>query len=122
MSSLGAAVSKDEKLQDILTTPTLTASDKSAIVKELQKLAGPGGSQESVSNFLQALAENNRLNILKGVCDKFGVLMSAAQGEVELIVTSAQVCQEVKCLNGISRRKTNSASSASSCCGNSDIV
>ena len=40
---------------------------------------------------LEALAENNRLNQLEGVADKFATLMSAARGEVELTVTSAAV-------------------------------
>ncbi|KAJ2901345.1 putative oligomycin sensitivity conferring protein [Zalerion maritima] len=107
MASLNDAVSKDAKLESILETPTLTTTDKSAIVKELQKLAGPGGSQAAVSNFLEALAENNRLSILKGVCDKFRVLMSAAQGEVELIVTSAQPLDN-KTLNRLQSAATKS--------------
>jgi F-type H+-transporting ATPase subunit O len=56
----------------------------------LQKQTGASG--ETVKNFLTTLAENNRLGLLKGVCDKFGVLMSAARGEVEMVVTSATVC------------------------------
>lgn len=90
INTLNDAVAKDAKLDSILATPTLTTADKTAIIKELQKLAGPAGNQPAISNFLQALAENNRLNILKGVCEKFGLLMSAASGEVEMVVTSAQ--------------------------------
>lgn len=56
---------------------------------ELQKSAGASG--ETVKNFLATLAENNRLGLLPGVCGKFGELMSAARGEVEMVVTSAQV-------------------------------
>lgn len=56
---------------------------------ELQKSAGAAG--ETVKNFLATLAENNRLGLLPGVCAKFGELMSAARGEVEMTVTSAQV-------------------------------
>jgi len=44
----------------------------------------------TVKNFLETLAENNRLNQLEGAADKFGELMSASRGEVELKVTSAQ--------------------------------
>jgi F-type H+-transporting ATPase subunit O len=58
-------------------------------VAELQKNAGASG--ETVKNFLATLAENNRLGLLPGVCGKFGELMSAARGEVEMVVTSAQV-------------------------------
>lgn len=46
-------------------------------------------SDKTVKNFLQTLAENNRLSILAGVCEKFGVLMAASKGEVEMVVTSA---------------------------------
>lgn len=56
---------------------------------ELEKRAGGGGA--TVSNFLQTLAENNRLGLLGGVCSKFNELMSAERGEVEMVVTSAQV-------------------------------
>ena len=59
------------------------------MVAELAKQAGAGG--ETVKNFLNTLAENNRLGLLKGVCEKFGQIMSASRGEVELKVTSAQV-------------------------------
>ncbi|EFY91018.1 ATP synthase F0 subcomplex subunit OSCP atp5 [Metarhizium acridum] len=88
LSNLNAIVDKDAKLSQILAAPTLTAGDKSAIVAELAKQAGAGG--ETVKNFLNTLAENNRLGLLKGVCEKFGAIMSAARGEVELKVTSAQ--------------------------------
>ncbi|KAH0593399.1 hypothetical protein MHUMG1_08856 [Metarhizium humberi] len=88
LSNLNAIVEKDPKLSEILAAPTLTAEDKSAIVAELAKQAGAGG--ETVKNFLSTLAENNRLGLLKGVCEKFGTIMSAARGEVELKVTSAQ--------------------------------
>lgn len=62
------------------------------MINELAKQAGVGG--ETVKNLLAALAENNRLGYLKGVCVKFGELMSASRGEVELKVTSAQVSSE----------------------------
>ena len=43
-------------------------------------------------NFLDTMAENNRLSQLPEVCQKFLKLTSAAKGEVEVIVTSAAVC------------------------------
>ncbi|KAF3011525.1 hypothetical protein G7054_g3294 [Neopestalotiopsis clavispora] len=89
LSTLNDVVTKDSKLAAILSTPTLSDADKSAIVAELQKSLGASGSNDTIKNFLSTLAEYNRLSILKGVCDKFGELMSASRGEVELIVTSA---------------------------------
>lgn len=89
LAQLDALVTKDPKLSTILSAPTLSVEDKSAIVAELKKQSG--STNETVSNFLAALAENNRLGLLKGVCEKFGELISASKGEIELIVTSAQV-------------------------------
>ncbi|KAI1093435.1 putative oligomycin sensitivity conferring protein [Rostrohypoxylon terebratum] len=90
LSTLGSLVAKDAKLASILSTPTLSEKDKSAIVAELQKNVGAASANETVKNFLATLAENNRLGILGGVCEKFGQIMSASRGEVELVVTSAQ--------------------------------
>lgn len=92
LNKLGGLVLKDAKLATILEAPTLTAADKSAIVAELEKNAGTGAGGETVKNFLHTLAENNRLSLLSGVCNKFSELMSAARGEVEMTVTSATVC------------------------------
>ncbi|KAJ3471174.1 ATP synthase F0 subcomplex subunit OSCP atp5 [Fusarium solani] len=88
LSNLGALFEKDAKLAAILSAPTLTEADKKAIIEELAKKAGSGN--ETVKNFLETLAENNRLGLLPGVCDKFATIISAARGEVEVTVTSAQ--------------------------------
>ncbi|KAI1388862.1 OSCP-domain-containing protein [Hypoxylon trugodes] len=90
LTALGELYTKDAKLATILNTPTLSDADKSSIVAELQKNVGAAASNETVKNFLATLAENNRLGILQGVCEKFGEIMSASRGEIELIVTSAQ--------------------------------
>ncbi|RDL40290.1 N-terminal of the delta subunit of the F1F0-ATP synthase [Venustampulla echinocandica] len=89
LASLHAVYTRDPKLSTILQAPTLSAQDKSAIITELQKHTGGADKGDTVKNFLETLAENNRLGLLKGVCEKFGALMSAQSGEVELIVTSA---------------------------------
>lgn len=56
---------------------------------ELVKQASASGP--TLKNFLDTLAENNRLGLLNGVIGKFGQIVSAARGEVEMTVTSAQV-------------------------------
>ncbi|KAM5363565.1 hypothetical protein ACJZ2D_011949 [Fusarium nematophilum] len=88
LANLGALLEKDPKLAAILSAPTLTEADKKTIVAELEKQAGAGN--ETVKNFLDTLAENNRLGLLPGVCEKFSSIISAARGEVEVTVTSAQ--------------------------------
>jgi F-type H+-transporting ATPase subunit O len=91
LTTLAGLISRDPKLAGIVAAPTLTPADKDAIVAELQKQAGVSGTgADTIKNFLSTLAENNRLGLLQGVADKFAVLVSAAKGEVEMVVTSAQ--------------------------------
>lgn len=89
LSKLGNLIAKDSKLAAIIAAPTLSSDDKASVVSELAKQAGAQGS--TIKNFLDALAENNRLGLLGGVCEKFETIHSAARGEVEMTVTSAQV-------------------------------
>ncbi len=86
-----AAFRKDPKLATVLAAPTLSVADKQQVVQELQRRLGGPATAETVRNFLNTLAENNRLGVLEGVCEKFAALMSAHRGEVELVVTSAAV-------------------------------
>ena len=82
---------RDARLQRIVSAPTLSAEDKQQIINELQKQIGGADKGDTVKNLLNTLAENNRLGILEGVCEKFGTLISAYRGEVECIITSAAV-------------------------------
>ena len=82
---------KDTKLPIILNAPTLSPSDKSQIVQELQRHMGGQDKGDTVKNLLKTLSDNNRLGILQGVCEKFTTLMGAARGEMDLTVTSAAV-------------------------------
>lgn len=89
LANLNAILAKDQKLSTILSAPTLTQADKSQIIAELEKAAGVPSGDRTVKNLLKTLAENNRLSLLGGVCAKFGEIMSASRGEVEMVVTSA---------------------------------
>ncbi|KAL8977625.1 MAG: hypothetical protein Q9205_006613 [Flavoplaca limonia] len=89
LAVLAEMFKKDGKLPSILNAPTLSPSDKSQIVQELQRHTGAQDKGDIVRNFLKTLADNNRLGILPGVCDKFTTLMGAARGEMDLTVTSA---------------------------------
>lgn len=80
---------QDARLNTILKAPTLSVDDKKQIVAELQKSIGGTDKEGTVKNFLDTLAENNRLSVLEGVCDKFEALMGASRGEVEMTITSA---------------------------------
>jgi F-type H+-transporting ATPase subunit O len=89
LSSLAQTFKADRKLTNIISAPTLTASDKQQIIQELQKIAG-NDKGDIIKNFLQTLAENNRLGLLEGICEKFESLMGAHRGEMEVTITSAQ--------------------------------
>lgn len=89
MESLNQTFKNDVKLQQVLTSPTLTVSDKKQIVAEIQKTTNVQDKTNTVQNFLETLAENNRLAVLEGVTEKFAQLMSASRGEVEMTITSA---------------------------------
>ena len=89
LENLSNVFKKDPKLSEVLGAPTLSVSDKQQIVNELQKHIGTADKEGVVKNFLDTLAQNNRLGALEGVVEKFGELMSAYRGEVELTVTSA---------------------------------
>lgn len=91
LENLSAIFKSDPKLQQILSAPTLSASDKSQIVAEIQKKLGVSDKEGTIKHFLDTLAENNRLSVLEGVAEKFTTLMSAYRGEVELTVISAAV-------------------------------
>lgn len=95
LAALSDVFKKDTRLPQILTAPTLTPGDKSQIVLELQKHMGGADKGDTVKNFLKTLADNNRLGILEGVCEKFTTLMGAARGEVDLIITSAAVSPQL---------------------------
>jgi F-type H+-transporting ATPase subunit O len=90
LSALNGLFKKDAKLPAILAAPTLSASDKSAVIGEHLKHMGPGADKEKIlRSFMDTLAEHNRLGLLPGVAEKFDTLMGAHRGEVELVVTSA---------------------------------
>jgi F-type H+-transporting ATPase subunit O len=91
INALHEIYNRDAKLATIMQAPTLSVEDKSAIITELQKQIGGTDKGDTVKNFLSTLADYNRLGLLKGVCEKFGDLMSASKGEVELTVISASV-------------------------------
>ena len=72
-----------------LLRPSRTGTGQQ-IVQELQNHVGQD-KEGIVKNFLDTLAQNNRLGVLEGVVNNFGVLMGAHRGEIELVVTSAAV-------------------------------
>ncbi|EWC47660.1 mitochondrial ATP synthase subunit 5 [Drechslerella stenobrocha 248] len=90
LKSLKQLLDKDPKLVSVISSPTLSATDKSALVTEIHKAVPAAASDKNFKNLLAVLADNNRLGLLGGIADKFAILMGAHRGEVEATITSAQ--------------------------------
>lgn len=87
LASLNQLIQKDDKLSSILANPALSADDKKQAVDIVSKQVS---LDKTVTNFLEVLAENNRLNLISGISQQFEVLTNAYHGIVEATVTSAE--------------------------------
>ncbi|CCJ30111.1 unnamed protein product [Pneumocystis jirovecii] len=85
LSSLCSIINRDPKLSMVLNNPSLSFKDRSVIAEVLAKSLG---NDKLIFNFLEIVAEKNRLNLIKDIVKKFSYLMSAKKGEIEVIVTS----------------------------------
>lgn len=87
LTNLASLINKDAKLAAVMSSPTLDAQTKSALVAEVNKSVG---GDKTIGNLLAILAENNRLGLVPGIVNQFATLMKAHRGEVEAVITSAQ--------------------------------
>lgn len=85
-------------------------------MQELQRHIGNIEKGDTVKGFMKTLADNNRLGILQGVCEKFGVLMGAAKGELEMVVQSASVSSSPGALRKESEQRMRDLAIAPSTC------
>ena len=85
---------KNATMEQVLSAPALDAPSKGTVVQTLSKVVS---ANKATENFLNVLAENNRLGLLRGVIKQFSTLMKAHRNEVEAIVWSAQVCVYIYC-------------------------
>jgi F-type H+-transporting ATPase subunit O len=87
--SLGALknlIEKDQKLNTVVENPSLSTEDKKQLVKTITESANV---DQTTGNFLNVLAENNRLGLIGSVIKQFETLSNAHHGLVEATVTSA---------------------------------
>lgn len=89
LKSITLLIEKDSKLANVLANPSLSSSDKKAVVGAVVQSSGVS-SDKTIENFLTVLAENNRLNLIGEIASKFQVLSNAYHGLVEATVTSAE--------------------------------
>lgn len=86
IAALGALVKEDPKLAFILENPALSAEDKKIVVSTFSTAIN---ADQTVTNFLGLLADNNRLSLIPHITAQFETLTNAAAGIVEATITSA---------------------------------
>lgn len=82
----------DAPLRSVVVNPALSHKEKLDVIQLLTQTGG--GSPEAskfVKNILIVMSENGRLGHWDGVVSAFEKIMRAHKGEVDVIVTSAQV-------------------------------
>lgn len=85
MLALAAAVSQDDTVQRMLKAPRLTSTEKAATFIEV---CGDALNAQ-VRNFIQVLAENERLLLLPEIAALFELYKSEREKSVDVEVTSA---------------------------------
>lgn len=73
---------------DFLSNPVLSASARTASIKQLLS-TGSAKSSDVTFNFFQVMADNGRLYESKKVIEDFLEIMSAHRGEVKVTITTA---------------------------------
>lgn len=85
-----AAVTHNKKVKSLLSSPSLTAKQKSdAIVDVLGDVSSP-----QFANFIAALAENDRLMLVPEIFNLFSAMKAQQEKSVDVSVTSAYAIGE----------------------------
>ncbi|WP_335966955.1 ATP synthase F1 subunit delta [Galbibacter sp. PAP.153] len=84
MKDIFATIAGSKELQNVLQSPVIKLADKKAVVKEIFS----GLNAVSVG-LIDALIENNRIDLLKIVAEKYIILHDELRGEEVAIVTTA---------------------------------
>jgi F-type H+-transporting ATPase subunit delta len=87
---VGAAVVRDERVEKLIASPHVTPEQLAQLVIDI---AGPKLDEDG-RNFVRALAENRRLGYLPEISMLFDELKDAAEGVVDVTVTSASKLDE----------------------------
>eukprot|EP01135_Chromosphaera_perkinsii_P006895 Nk52_evm50s621 gene=Nk52_evmTU50s621 len=87
MANISKLAETNKQFGEFLHNPSLQRSAKATAIQEIMK---KGKFSETTSNFMQTLAENNRLGQTEKVVDAFEQIMRAHRGEVKCTVTSAR--------------------------------
>jgi F-type H+-transporting ATPase subunit O len=92
LNAIRKRLDSDAKLAGAVVNPAVSHQEKQDIVQLLSQIGGVGGEAgKAVKNLLLVMSENGRLGKWDGVQSAFERLMRAHKGEIDVVVTSAQV-------------------------------
>jgi len=90
VQDLKTLIEGSEELHALLTSPVADRAQKSAgIVAILDKATKKSKATDILKNYVRVVGQNNRLNILRAICEAFDGLMSTHNNEVTAFVTTA---------------------------------
>src|SRR5690606_26371973 len=84
MKSISATLKGSADLQHMLQSPVIKLSDKKAVLKEV--FSAVNATTEGLINLL---VENNRIDLLEAIAEKYSDLYDALKGIHKAIVTTA---------------------------------
>lgn len=87
LTSFQCSFKQDPKLRDFILNPTIKRNIKAAALKDV---AAKVKFNPATGFFLEALAENGRLNKLDNVINAYKLIMAANRGEVVCEVITAK--------------------------------
>lgn len=87
LTKIANLIKEDEKVNEFLTNPALSKVDRKTVIDTLSQNLK---LDNTVTNFLSVLSENNRLGELSNIYKNFGLLYDAHQGIVDATITSAK--------------------------------
>lgn len=86
-----AMIEDNPQLKEIFSNPTIPYEQKSRVVQEL---ISRSRVRETTAAFIQVLLKNQRLDQLKDIADRFGLLLDDRAGVVAASVTTARPIPE----------------------------
>ncbi len=88
---LGASIAEDQAIQDLAGSPTILSSQLADLFTSIMSATeGAPEINQEVKNMIALLAENERLLALPDIFQGYETLKQAAEGTIEVQVTSAR--------------------------------
>ncbi|MEL4307103.1 ATP synthase F1 subunit delta [Joostella sp. CR20] len=84
MKDILNTINGSDELKDVLQSPVIKLSDKSAVLKEIFS-----GIHAVSTGLIDMLIDNNRVNLLKVIAEKYIILYDRLRGQELAIVTTA---------------------------------